>query len=146
MNKPFCFLLQANCQDPRNGGPRRESVRRIHKTAENKVHDAYRRDDRIVLSSSFLYINSILWFVYRGPFETLPWLNPFTMGANADSILNDVGMVLLCGILKRLRPWSPKMPSRGVSARSSKNHTIVAIMPSFNSEEASGDRYGTVRL
>jgi hypothetical protein len=100
----------------------------------------------VVLSSSFLYINSILWFVYRGPFETLPWLNPFTMGANADSILNDVGMVLLCGILKRLRPWSPKMPSRGVSARSSKNHTIVAIMPSFNSEEASGDRYGTVRL
>jgi hypothetical protein len=51
----------------------------------------------VVVSSTLLYINAIYCFVF-GWRST--WLNIFVFGINLDSILNDIGMVVLSGILK----------------------------------------------
>ena len=56
-----------------------------------------------VLSSSALYINQVL-FMFLGengnPFYVNPYLNYSVFGINMDSMLNDVGMLLACGVLK----------------------------------------------
>ena len=56
-----------------------------------------------VLSSSALYINVGL-FMFLGkngnPFYAGPYLNYAVFGMNLDSVLNDVGMMLVCGVLK----------------------------------------------
>jgi hypothetical protein len=56
-----------------------------------------------VFSSSALYINVLLIFLLGGygtPFYTNPYLNVLVFGLNLDSVLNDVGMFLVCGVLK----------------------------------------------
>jgi hypothetical protein len=56
-----------------------------------------------VLSSSALYVNMILAVVLGGtgkPFYTSPYLNYGVFGMNLDSVLNDIGMLLVCGVLK----------------------------------------------
>jgi hypothetical protein len=56
-----------------------------------------------VFSSSVLYINLLLFFTLGAPgkpFYTNPYLNIFVFGLNLDSVLNDVGMLLACGVLK----------------------------------------------
>jgi hypothetical protein len=53
-----------------------------------------------VVSSTALYINAILCFTIQGPFWKAPWLNIFVFGMNFDSILNDVGMLVVSGMLK----------------------------------------------
>jgi hypothetical protein len=53
-----------------------------------------------VVSTTALYINAILCFTVQGPFWKIPWLNIFVFGMNIDSILNDVGMVIVSGMLK----------------------------------------------
>jgi hypothetical protein len=58
-----------------------------------------------VLSSTALYINGGLWALLGG-FGTPYWVNPylhiFVFGINLDSVLNDVGVLLACGVLKNL--------------------------------------------
>jgi hypothetical protein len=56
-----------------------------------------------VFSSSALYINLLLFFTLGSPgtpFYTNPYLNIIVFGLNLDSVLNDVGMLLACGVLK----------------------------------------------
>lgn len=60
-----------------------------------------------VSSSTVLYINIVLFMIFPGTFYRNPWLNIYVFGANADSITNDVGMILVCGILKKLSFESP---------------------------------------
>jgi hypothetical protein len=58
-----------------------------------------------VLSSSALYVNAILWMFLgeRGNwFFTSPYLNYQVFGMNLDSVLNDIGMLLVCGVLKKI--------------------------------------------
>jgi hypothetical protein len=58
-----------------------------------------------VLSSSALYINIVVYMFLgeRGNrFFTSPYLNYQIFGLNLDSILNDIGMLLVCGVLKKL--------------------------------------------
>jgi hypothetical protein len=57
-----------------------------------------------VLSSTAFYINLELWAVLGGngkPFFANPYLNIFVFGINLDSVLNDVGVLLACGVLKK---------------------------------------------
>ena len=57
-----------------------------------------------VMSSTVLYVNVILWVLSEGgdPFWTNPLLNPFVTGINADSIANNLSMILVCGVIKTL--------------------------------------------
>jgi hypothetical protein len=66
-----------------------------------------------VISSTLLYINGILFVVIRGNFFTSPWLNPNVFGVNLDSILNDIGLLLMSGILKQATQWSPIRSTAG---------------------------------
>jgi hypothetical protein len=52
-----------------------------------------------VASSSILYINFILSFTIRDTIAPNPWLNPVVFMVNADSILNDLGLLLVSGLL-----------------------------------------------
>jgi hypothetical protein len=59
-----------------------------------------------VLSSTALYINVLLSAFLGGgagggsPWQASPYLNSFVFGINLDSMLNDLGMLLACGVLK----------------------------------------------
>jgi hypothetical protein len=56
-----------------------------------------------VVSSTALYINMGLFFVLGGngkPFYANPYLHVTVFGTNLDSVLNDVGMLLACGVIK----------------------------------------------
>jgi hypothetical protein len=55
-----------------------------------------------VVSSTVLYINAILCFTIQGPFWEVPWLNIFVFGMNVDSILNDVGMLIVSGMINNV--------------------------------------------
>ena len=57
-----------------------------------------------VSSSTLLYINGILQFMSKKDslFWTSPWLNVGVFGGNADSILNDIGMMFLSGMARTL--------------------------------------------
>ena len=58
-----------------------------------------------VVSSTALYINTGMFFVLGRigmPFWTNPYLNVFVFGMNLDSVLNDIGMLLVCGVLKKI--------------------------------------------
>ena len=57
-----------------------------------------------VVSSSVLYVNIVffLFLVERGnQFHVSPYLNYLVFGVNLDSVLNDIGMFLVCGVLKK---------------------------------------------
>jgi hypothetical protein len=56
-----------------------------------------------VLSSTALYINVILVAMlgeYGNPWYSNPYLHTSVFGVNLDSVLNDLGMLLVCGVLK----------------------------------------------
>ena len=56
-----------------------------------------------VLSSTALYINGLLWIMLGqmgNQWLANPYLNIAVFGVNLDSVLNDIGMLLACGVLK----------------------------------------------
>jgi hypothetical protein len=58
-----------------------------------------------VLSSSVLYVNVILYMLLGengNQFLTSLYLNYQVFGMNLDSVLNDIGMLLVCGVVKKL--------------------------------------------
>ena len=57
----------------------------------------------VVISSIATYINFLffaVWGDYGKPFWANPYLHPFVFGLNAVAVLNNVGMLLVCGVLK----------------------------------------------
>ena len=58
-----------------------------------------------VVSSSALYVNVILWMFMAGvkgnQLRTSPYLHYAVFGINLDSVLNDIGMLLVCGVVKK---------------------------------------------
>jgi hypothetical protein len=52
-----------------------------------------------VTSSTVLYVDMVLQFTVQGRFHSSPWLNTLVFGINLDSILNDVGMMIVSGAL-----------------------------------------------
>jgi hypothetical protein len=73
-----------------------------------------------VASSTVLYIVMVLqlaWGGHDGEMWSNKWLNVFVFGASANSILNTVGMVLVCGVLKRSNRAQPAVsPGPGAGA------------------------------
>ena len=39
---------------------------------------------------------------YGKPFYANPYLHPLVFGINLDSVLNDIGMLLACGVVKKI--------------------------------------------
>lgn len=63
-----------------------------------------------VVSSTLLYINCLVFLMRSDYFENRgSWaLHPLIFGFNLDSILNDVGMLLVCGIFRHAACSKPK--------------------------------------
>jgi len=62
-------------------------------------------------SSSALYVMGILYFTmgdYGNPFYASPWLNVFVFWMNAGPVFNDVGVLFVCGVLKRFGEPEPQ--------------------------------------
>ena len=58
-----------------------------------------------VLSSTVLYGNMFYFFLNETPGHTAvanPFLNIFVFGINMDSMCNDIGVLLVCGVLKNV--------------------------------------------
>jgi hypothetical protein len=58
-----------------------------------------------VISSTAFYINFGLYVVlgdYGKPMYANPYLNALVFGINLDSVLNDIGMLLACGVVKKI--------------------------------------------
>jgi hypothetical protein len=79
----------------------------------------------IVVSSTLLYLNVVLWVIVRGPFVASPWLNPLVFGGNANSIMNDIGMMFVSGIAKKASTTSARRSSLGLRASTSGVSTVV---------------------
>jgi hypothetical protein len=79
--------------------PQRRS--RSHKLMARAKWETFVGVALAVASSSVLYINLIVWGAMprTGPFGLNPWLNPWTFMANLDSVLNDISMLLVSGLL-----------------------------------------------
>ena len=58
-----------------------------------------------VVSSTAMYVWLILYILLGGhgkPFYASPYLNIYVLAFNVDSVLNDVGMLLACGVLQKV--------------------------------------------
>jgi hypothetical protein len=73
-----------------------------------------------VTSSSLLYINFILWAVMKGTFGPSPWLNPWVFMVNLDSILNDVSMLLVSGLLTPAGFYNSRKRGSSISPKCSR--------------------------
>ena len=91
-----------------------------------------------VISSTALYINFGLWVVLGGagkPFYANPYLNTNVFGINLDSVLNDIGMLLACGVVKKITYETVTTRFRSFSATSRKSQKVdPAAPPVFDSE------------
>jgi hypothetical protein len=93
--KPVLEVLQAA-----GGNVRTEASRRLGRTKRWNFAGVL----VIVGSSTVLYVNMlahfILAFLRQHSLNRSVWGSPFTFGLAVDSILNTLGMILLCGMFK----------------------------------------------
>ena len=50
-----------------------------------------------VLGMSLFYLNTILYVAFKGPFNTIVWLNPLVFGSSVASVVTGVGIFLISG-------------------------------------------------
>ena len=77
-----------------------------------------------VVSSTALHVNVILFMALSGrgkPFYSNPYLNVSVFGINMDSTLNNLGMLLVCGVTKKISCVFPGIGTTG--------HHPVAVEP-----------------
>jgi hypothetical protein len=79
----------------------------------------------VVVSSTLLYINAVCCIVIGW---SSAWLNILVFGINLDSILNDIGMVILSGVLKNA---SIGAVCEAFKSAPSKKMLLVEVEPSF---------------
>ena len=83
-----------------------------------------------VFSSTGLYVDAILYTVYGGYgefFWTNPYANPNVFGINADAVLNGVGMLLACGVFKKVScgVFSELVSTRKITLRSAREQPVA---------------------
>jgi hypothetical protein len=100
--KPMLEVLQAA-----GGNVRTAACRRLERTKRWNFAGVL----VTVGSSTILYVNLIAYFALTAlrqwSLSNSVWGNPFTFGLAVDSILNTLGMILLCGMFKDV-----SLPSR----------------------------------
>jgi len=63
-----------------------------------------------VTSSSLLYVNLVVWYLWGYIYAAENWhMNPMLFGGNLDSILNDISMLFVCGVVKNLSECLPSV-------------------------------------
>ena len=91
-----------------------------------------------VISSTAFYINFGLFVVlgdFGKPFYANPYLHVLVFGINLDSVLNDIGMLLACGVVKKITYETLTTRFRSFSATSRKSQKAdPAAPPVFDSE------------
>jgi hypothetical protein len=104
--KPMLEILQAA-----GGNVRTAESRRLERTKRWNLAGVL----VTVGSSTALYLNSIAYFVLaflrQYSLARSVWGNPLTFGLGANSILNTLGMILLCGMFKDMSLPSRRLPS-----------------------------------
>lgn len=101
-----------------------------------------------VISSSALYINGGLWVVlgdHGKPFYANPYLNVLVFGVNLDSVLNDVGMLLACGVVKKITCETVTTRFRSFSATNRKSQKVDPAAPPVFHSEACNEPEGELR-
>jgi hypothetical protein len=63
------------------------------------------------------------------PFWANPYLNVMVFGINLDSVLNDIGMLLACGVIKKITYEPVATHFRSFSATSMKSHKVEPAAP-----------------
>ena len=120
--KPVLEVLQAA-----GGNVRTEASRRLGRTKRWNFAGVL----VIVGSSTVLYVNMlahfILAFLRQHSLNRSVWGSPFTFGLAVDSILNTLGMILLCGMFKDV-----SLPYR-LTATS--NNKVAAAAPEEQKKE-----------
>jgi hypothetical protein len=104
---------------------RAQAFKDAHASLQKTMWMTFLGSSLTVVSSTALYINILLWAVVGGygtPLWANPLLNAFVFGLNMDSVLNDLGMLLVCGVLKTASV--PSIASR-MSVRSSQHLNSV---------------------
>jgi hypothetical protein len=92
-----------------------------------------------VISSTALYINGGLYVVlgdYGKPFYANPYLNVLVFGINLDSVLNDIGMLLACGVIKKVTYESMTTRFRSFSVTSKRSYKVDPAVPPVIDSEA----------
>jgi hypothetical protein len=93
-----------------------------------------------VVSSTALYINIGMFFALGSSgklFRTSPYLHILVFGINLDSVLNDIGMLLVCGVLKKVDCMSFM---KRISALPPPQYPVEpAPEPVFNSQACEND-------
>jgi hypothetical protein len=84
----------------------------------------------VVVSSTVLYINGLFSFTMGGSFNKSPWLSVVVFGINLGSILNNIGMVVLSGVLKNAS-ISAVAKSFTSARNASKKESFVEVEASF---------------
>ena len=82
-----------------------------------------------VLSSTMVYGNVFYYalnFEAGHPARANPYLNVFVFGVNMDSICNDVGVLLVCGVLTSILKIIPVRPINVAGDQRSKNVTTAS--------------------
>jgi hypothetical protein len=136
--RPILEALRSGQQPTLGQPPRRQSD--AHKLIARTKWTTFAGVTLAVTSSSLLYINFILLTVMKDTFSPSPWLNPLVFMVNADSILNNISMLLVSGLLTpagfnngRRSSISPKCSrysadlSEGVNIARSQLETASAI-------------------
>ena len=96
-----------------------------------------------VLSSTAIYINIGLLAVLGGPgkqFYANTYLHPFVFGINLDSVLNDVGLLLACRIIKKITWQAVTKPISTMRLKRSRAIRMIPIAPVFDSNAYNNDR------
>jgi hypothetical protein len=95
-----------------------------------------------VASSTVLYVMVVLqamWGGHDGEMWRNKWLNVFVLGVNMNSILNTIGMVFVCGILKRTLSAQSAIGSRPGPA-------AVARQTEFQADSQASSNYSPDEL
>jgi hypothetical protein len=101
-------------------------------------------------ASSLFYIHlSVATVLWDSTVKSNEWLNPYVHAASLNSIFNDIGMVLACGVLKNVAMLqigkSRNMMSLSVRPLSNSNSAFSAgeaepsIVFDFNDDRSSTD-------
>jgi hypothetical protein len=98
-------------------------VRRLRSNATRTVFGA----SLTATSASVLYINAFLSFAMNEPFWKNPWLHVSVFGSNADSVLNDLGMLIISGAVLSVDLYGRQEPSTESSRNSRTLHSPEAV-------------------
>jgi hypothetical protein len=101
-----------------------------------------------VISSTAFYINVGFFVVlgdYEKPFYVNPYLHALIFGVNLDSVLNDIGMLLACGVVKKITYETVTTHFRSFSANSRKSQKVDPAAPPVFDSEAYNEPQGELR-